>query len=100
MTPPATSYPYDVFLSYRHGEPDEDFTRNLLRDLGAAGFKVVIDQRDFHPPATFRWSTASDPIFAATSWITSPASRPRPSSIRAIAWSQRGPRSISILMAS
>lgn len=48
-----TSYNYDVFLSYRHAEPDRTFARRLLKDLEAAGLKVSIDERDFDPTARF-----------------------------------------------
>ena len=40
--------PYDVFLSYRHREPDKTWTRKtLLPRLEAAGLRVCIDFRDF-----------------------------------------------------
>jgi hypothetical protein len=53
---PAENEPpsgFDVFLSYRHGDPDEQFTRDLRRRLRDAGFKVAFDQTDFHPAFTF-----------------------------------------------
>jgi ABC-type branched-subunit amino acid transport system substrate-binding protein len=56
---PATSTPtearsgFDVFLSYRHGDPDEKFTRELRRKLTDAGFKVAFDRTDFFPAYTF-----------------------------------------------
>jgi hypothetical protein len=42
-----------VFLSYRHGDPDEKFTRDLRRRLQDAGFKVAFDRTDFFPACTF-----------------------------------------------
>ena len=44
---------FDVFLSYRHGDPDERFTRDLRRRLTDAGFKVAFDRADFFPAFTF-----------------------------------------------
>ena len=44
---------YDFFMSYRHGDPDEAFARDILAQLEAAGFKGAIDERDFDPAATF-----------------------------------------------
>lgn len=44
---------FDVFLSYRHGDPDERFTRDLRRRLTDAGFKVAFDRSDFFPAFTF-----------------------------------------------
>ena len=38
---------YDFFISYRHGDPDESFARDILEKLEAAGFKGAIDKRDF-----------------------------------------------------
>lgn len=38
---------YDFFISYRHGDPDEAFARDILKELEAAGFKGAIDKRDF-----------------------------------------------------
>jgi hypothetical protein len=38
---------YDVFISYRHIDPDKTYARQLLSDLEAAGYKVAIDERDF-----------------------------------------------------
>lgn len=49
----ATTHKYDVFISYRHQEPDKSFARDLLKRLEAAGLKVAIDERDFDPVATF-----------------------------------------------
>jgi hypothetical protein len=46
-------YKYSAFISYRHGDPDQNFARQLLQDLEAAGYKVAIDERDFSPSATF-----------------------------------------------
>jgi branched-chain amino acid transport system substrate-binding protein len=44
---------FDVFLSYRHGDPDEPWTRELRRRLVDAGFKVAFDAVDFFPACTF-----------------------------------------------
>ena len=44
---------FDAFLSYRHGDPDELFTRELRRRLLEAGFKVALDRLDFFPACTF-----------------------------------------------
>ncbi|MFL6099448.1 MAG: ABC transporter substrate-binding protein [Actinomycetales bacterium] len=44
---------FDAFLSYRHGDPDELFTRELRRRLLDAGFKVALDRLDFFPACTF-----------------------------------------------
>jgi ABC-type branched-subunit amino acid transport system substrate-binding protein len=44
---------YDVFLSYRHGDPDEPWTRDLRKRLVDAGFKVAFDAVDFFPACTF-----------------------------------------------
>lgn len=49
--PAAASF--DVFLSYRHGDPDEPWTRELRRRLVDAGFKVAFDAVDFFPACTF-----------------------------------------------
>jgi len=38
---------YDVFISYRRQEPDQDFAIELDRRLQGCGFKVAIDRRDF-----------------------------------------------------
>jgi hypothetical protein len=40
---------YDAFLSYRHGDADAEFARDLLARLEEAGFRVAIDERDFRP---------------------------------------------------
>jgi hypothetical protein len=40
--------PYDVFLSYRHVEPDRSWVRKVLQPaLEAAGVQTFIDYRDF-----------------------------------------------------
>ena len=44
---PAARHSYDVFISYRHIEPDREFALDLLERLERAGFKVAFDQRDF-----------------------------------------------------
>jgi hypothetical protein len=44
---------FDAFLSYRHGDPDEEFTRKLHQRLLSAGFKVALDRVDFFPACTF-----------------------------------------------
>jgi hypothetical protein len=54
MSTTAPSPVYDVFLSYRHGDPDQALARQLLRDLEAAGYKVAIDVRDFDPARPVR----------------------------------------------
>lgn len=51
--PPASANGFDVFLSYRHGDPDEQFTRELRRRLTDAGFRVAFDRTDFYPACTF-----------------------------------------------
>ena len=50
---PAPADGFDVFLSYRHGDPDEQFTRELRRRLTDAGFRVAFDRTDFYPACTF-----------------------------------------------
>lgn len=40
-------YAYDAFISYRRQPPDQEFARQLLQDLEAAGYRVAIDVRDF-----------------------------------------------------
>jgi pyrimidine deaminase RibD-like protein len=50
---PVASCLYDAFISYRHQEPDRTFSRQLLGDLEAAGYKIAIDERDFKANATF-----------------------------------------------
>jgi ABC-type branched-subunit amino acid transport system substrate-binding protein len=49
----AVTAGFDAFLSYRHGDPDEEFTRGLRRRLLDAGLKVAIDHVDFYPAFTF-----------------------------------------------
>jgi len=44
---------YDFFISYRHGERDESFARDILAQLEATGLKGAIDERDFHPAKKF-----------------------------------------------
>jgi hypothetical protein len=44
---------YDVFLSYRHTDPDRDHATELLRDLESKGLRVAIDVRDFAPNEHF-----------------------------------------------
>ena len=44
---------YDVFLSYRHEEPDRTFARELLALLEADGYRVAIDERDFRVNESF-----------------------------------------------
>ncbi|HEX5690439.1 MAG TPA: toll/interleukin-1 receptor domain-containing protein, partial [Roseiflexaceae bacterium] len=45
---PGDDFVYDVFLSYRHQEPDKTWVRRVLRPrLEAAGLRVCIDHRDF-----------------------------------------------------
>ena len=44
LTVPAQSFAYDVFISYRHHEPDLTWVRTtLLPRLRVAGLKVCID---------------------------------------------------------
>lgn len=38
---------YDVFLSYRHQEPDATFAWELVTELEDRGYRVAIDRRDF-----------------------------------------------------
>jgi hypothetical protein len=44
---------YDVFISYRHGAPDQTFARDLVAGLEAEGYRVAIDERDFAANASF-----------------------------------------------
>lgn len=44
---------YDVFLSYRHGDPDARVARELLELLEADGYAVAIDERDFRANESF-----------------------------------------------
>lgn len=44
---------YDVFLSYRHGDADEEVAHQLLQSLEADGYSVAIDARDFAVNASF-----------------------------------------------
>jgi TIR domain-containing protein len=44
---------YDVFLSYRHDNPDMAFARQLLDTLESHGYRVAIDERDFPANASF-----------------------------------------------
>ena len=47
-TAPSDGFVYDVFLSYRHQEPDKTWVRKtLLPKLEALGLKACIDYRDF-----------------------------------------------------
>jgi hypothetical protein len=46
--PGRDAFPYDVFVSYRHVEPDQGWVRNaLLPGLKAAGLRVFIDYECF-----------------------------------------------------
>jgi hypothetical protein len=46
--PPADDFLYDVFISYRHQEPDKTWVRKTLRPrLEAEGLHACIDYRDF-----------------------------------------------------
>lgn len=41
-------YPFDVFVSYRHQDPDKTWVRKrFVPDLEAAGLRACIDYRDF-----------------------------------------------------
>ena len=44
---PVASPQYDLFISYRHGEPDSAFARELLTAIEARGYRAAIDERDF-----------------------------------------------------
>jgi len=50
LRPPAR---YDAFVSYRHGDPDAAFARDLLGALERDGYRVAIDERDFAANASF-----------------------------------------------
>ena len=48
MTPLSDSYAYDVFLSYRHQEPDKSWVRStLVPRLEADGLRVFVDYKSF-----------------------------------------------------
>jgi hypothetical protein len=48
LTVPAGDLPHDVFVSYRHQEPDRTWTRQtLVPRLRAEGFEVCIDHESF-----------------------------------------------------
>lgn len=51
----ATDVPllYDVFVSYRHDEPDRSVARDLVAALETDGYRVAIDERDFPANASF-----------------------------------------------
>jgi hypothetical protein len=51
--PGETPIRYDVFISYRHGGPDQTFARQLVAGLEADGYRVAIDERDFAANASF-----------------------------------------------
>ena len=44
---------YDAFLSYRHQDPDSDFAWDLWRRLTDHGYRIAIDENDFHSAFTF-----------------------------------------------
>ena len=45
---PSTEYTYDVFISYRHQEPDQAWVRNtLMPRLKAEGVRVCVDYECF-----------------------------------------------------
>ena len=47
---PIMGYDYEVFISYRHQEPDRQWVRKTLEPaLTAQGLRVCIDYRDFRP---------------------------------------------------
>jgi TIR domain/Caspase domain len=49
---PADGFRYDLFISYRHQEPDRSWVRKtLLPRLEAEGVRVCIDYKDFRPGA-------------------------------------------------
>ena len=50
---PVASPQYDLFISYRHGEPDSAFARELLTAIEARGYRAAIDERDFQANASF-----------------------------------------------
>jgi hypothetical protein len=48
VTPLSEGFVYDVFISYRHKDPDKTWVRNtLLSSLESAGPPACIDFRDF-----------------------------------------------------
>ena len=48
MTPLSDNYTYDVFLSYRHQEPDKSWVRStLVPRLEADGLRVFVDYKSF-----------------------------------------------------
>ena len=49
----TTHHKYNFFVSYRRGEPDETFARDILKRLEAAGLKGAMDKRDFGANAPF-----------------------------------------------
>lgn len=46
-------YRYDVFLSYRHLEPDQTLALELAEQLRASGLRVALDRRTFEPEEPF-----------------------------------------------
>jgi hypothetical protein len=44
---------FDVFISYRHGDPDRSYAEEILEALEAKGLRVAVDFRDFSPNAHF-----------------------------------------------
>ena len=46
-------YRYDVFISYRHGDPDRGRAVELDEILRKFGISTAIDERDFSPQETF-----------------------------------------------
>jgi TIR domain-containing protein len=53
VTPAETSLRYDVFISYRHQQPDASVARRLVEALETDGYRVAIDERDFPANASF-----------------------------------------------
>jgi hypothetical protein len=49
----AAAPAYDVFISYRHAEPDRTHAQLLLEALESRGLTVAIDVRDFAPNENF-----------------------------------------------
>lgn len=47
------SWTYDVFLSYRHLEPDQGLALELAERMTAAGLRVALDRRTFEPQEPF-----------------------------------------------
>src|SRR5688572_2709574 len=56
---PTVHYPYDVFVSYPHQEPDKSWVRQtFVPALEAGGLWVCVDHRDFRLGAPLVTETA------------------------------------------